>query len=166
MSDQGQPFRVLAVRFERLLNGSVQSVWEHLTDCEKLTGWYGDDGNIEPREGGKVHFSGGHIRGVVTQWKLNRVLAYTWNVFGPGDAESPYPESYLRFELAPAGAEVRLVLLHLPILERFEKPNMMGWHTFLDMLAASARGGPVEDRSVYMKRNAALYGIDLNQLQR
>ncbi len=166
MSEQGHSFSVLAVRFERRLPGAVERVWQHLTDCSKLVGWFGEDGVIEPREGGTVRFSAGHIRGVVTQWKPNRRLAYTWNVFGPGDSESPYPESHLTFELEPHGSEVRLTLVHLPILGPFEKQNMMGWHTFLDMLGAAVRGETVAARADYMKRNAAVYGIDLSNLQR
>jgi hypothetical protein len=54
----------------------------------------------------------------------------------------------------------------LPILERFEKQNMMGWHAFLDILGSAARGEPVEARSAYMQRNAALYEVDLANLQR
>ncbi len=166
MSDLGQVLRVPAVRFERLLPGTVEQVWVHLTDCRKLAAWYGEDGEIEPREGGMVRLSGGHIRGVVTQWKPHRKLAYTWNVFGPGEDESPYPESYLTLELEPRGHEVLLVLTHLPILERFEKQNAMGWRTFLDMLGAAISGQAPEPRSAYMHRNAALYGVDLSNLAR
>lgn len=43
---------------------------------------------------------------------------------------------------------------------------MMGWHTFLDMLGAATRGEAIEARSAYMQRNAALYGVDLGNLQR
>lgn len=168
MSDPslGQPERVAAVRFERLLPGPVERVWAHLTEPGKLAAWYGDDGVIEPREGGAVILSGGHIRGVVTQWKPNRKLAYTWNVFGPGEAESPYPESYLTIELEPRGDQVLLVLTHLPVLDRFEAQNMMGWHTFLDILGAALAGEEPQPRRAYMERNAGRYGIDLNNLTR
>jgi uncharacterized protein YndB with AHSA1/START domain len=165
-SARGESFRVLAVRFERLLPGSSERVWEYLTDCRKLTAWFGDDGTIEPRVGGAIRFMQGHIRGVVTQWKPHRRLAYTWNVFSPGEADSPYPESYLTFDLEPQDSQIRLTLTHLPILERFEQQNMMGWHTFLDILDATARGEPVEARKGYMQRNAALYGVDLGNLHR
>ena len=37
----------------------------------------------------------------------------------------------------------------------------MGWHTFLDMVDAAARGAPVEPREAYMKRNAERYGVEL-----
>lgn len=165
-SARGESFRVLAVRFERRLPGTPERVWAYLTDGRKLSAWFGEDGSIEPREGGAVRFMQGHVRGIVTQWQPHRRLAYTWNVFNPGESHSAYPESYLTFDLEHEGAQTRLTLTHLPILERFEKQNMMGWHTFLDILGAAARGEPVEARSVYMQRNAALYDVDLAKLQR
>jgi uncharacterized protein YndB with AHSA1/START domain len=166
MSDLGQTFRVLAVRFERILPGPRARVWEHLTRCDKLSGWFGADGILEPRAGGTVSFMNGHIRGIVTQWQPPRRLVYTWNVFSPGETESAYPESYLTFELEERGADVLLGFVHFPILERFEKQNGMGWHTFLDILEATLRGEAVQPRGEYMKRNAARYGVDLNNLQR
>ncbi len=166
MNDLGNTFHVLAVGFERVLPGPADRVWRHLTECDKLSAWFGADGMLEPREGGKVSFMAGHVRGIVTQWRPPRRLVYTWNVFSPGQLESPYPESYLTFDLEEHGAEVRLTLTHFPILQRFEKQNSMGWHTFLDILGATVRGEPVEPRGEYMKRNAARYGVDLNNLQR
>ncbi len=166
MSDLGEAFRVLAVRFERRLPGPRERVWEHLTHCDKLSGWFGDAGLIEPREGGRVNFMAGHVRGVVTRWHPPRQLVYTWNVFDPEETESAYPESYLTFELAEQAGEVVLSLVHFPILERFERQNSMGWHTFLDMLTVALRGDPLEPRGEYMRRNAARYGVDLSKLQR
>ncbi len=166
MSDLGQTIRVLAVRFERTLPGPVERVWLHLTDCNKLGGWYGEASTIEPHEGGAVRLGGGHIRGVVTQWRPNRKLAYTWNVFAPGEDESAYPESYLTLELQPKAGNTALALTHLPILDRFEKQNAMGWHTFLDMMGAALQGDAVEPRASYMKRNAEKYGVDLANLTR
>ena len=78
----------------------------------------------------------GHIRGVVTQWQPPRLLAYTWNVFHPGETESPYPESYVRFELKHQGSEVLLTLSHRPVLADFGQQTLMGWHKFLEMLGA------------------------------
>ena len=166
MSDLGKMLHVPAIRFDRRLNGSAAQVWAHLTDCGRLAGWYGDDSTIEPREGGQVRLMGGHMRGVVTQWVPERKLAHTWNVFAPEEAQSPYPESYVTLDLAAEGAGVRLTLTHLPVLERFETQNAMGWHTFLDILEATLDGRPIEPRAAYMQRNAALYGVDLANLQR
>ncbi len=164
--DLGQMFRAPGVRFERRLPGPIEKVWAHLTRPDELPGWYGAGSTIEPREGGRVLLSDGHIRGVVTQWRPPVKFAHTWNVFGPGETVSAYPESYLTLELAPAGDAVALTLTHLPVLERFEPQNAMGWATFLDMLQATVRGEPAQPRSEYMKRNAAAYGVDLGNLAR
>lgn len=166
MSDLGQLIRVPAVRFERRLPGPAERVWEHLTQPERLAGWYGEASRIEPREGGAVSLMDGHIRGVVTQWRPPLKLAHTWNVFAPGEAASPYPESYLTLDLEPDGDAVRLTLLHLPVLERFEGQNAMGWASFLDILAAALAGEAPEPRRAHMQRNAALYGVDLANLAR
>lgn len=160
--------RLPGVQFERLLPRPIERVWQHLTVTKLLPSWFGS-GSIEPRMGGAVTFMDGHIRGVVTRWDPPICLAYTWNVHAPDDAAnaiSAYPESYLNFNLEPQGGQVLLRLRHLPILERFEKQNAMGWHTFLDMLGATLRGEKVEERAVYMKKNAALYGVDLANLAR
>jgi len=165
MNEDGQMTTAKSVRFERLLPGPIERVWEYLTETNLLPGWFGE-GVIEHRSGGEVRLMGGHIRGVITQWNPPRRLAYTWNVFNPGEVTSHYPESYLMFELEPRGNDVLLTLTHLPIGEGFEKQNAMGWHTFLDMLGAAVRGSVPEPRNAYMKRNAERYGVDLANLAR
>ncbi|MDP2375193.1 SRPBCC family protein [Reyranella sp.] len=160
MSEDAQFTHAHMVRFERLLPGPVERTWQVLTEVNRLPGWYGES-HIEPRTGGTVSLMGGHIRGTVTQYLPPQRLAYSWNVFNPGDEVSPYPESYLSLELKPAGDDTALTLTHLPVLERFVKLNAMGWHTYLDMMAAALRGEPVAPRDAYMTRNAKLYGIDL-----
>jgi uncharacterized protein YndB with AHSA1/START domain len=165
MNENAQMTTAKSVRFERLLPGPIERVWEHLTETKLLPGWFGE-GLIEHHSGGKVRLMGGHIRGVITQWHPPRRLAYTWNVFNPGEDTSHYPESYLTFELEPRGKDVLLTLTHVPILDGFEKQNAMGWHTFLDMLAAALRGLAPEPRNVYMQRNAERYGVDLANLAR
>jgi uncharacterized protein YndB with AHSA1/START domain len=165
MNENGQMTTAKCVRFERLLPGPIERVWEYLTTTTLLSGWFGE-GFIEHRSGGEVRLMGGHIRGVVTQWNPPQRLAYTWNVFNPGEDTSRYPESYLTFELEPRGKDVLLTLTHLPILDRFEKQNATGWHTFLDMLGAAVKGSVPEPRNVYMKRNAERYGVDLPNLAR
>jgi uncharacterized protein YndB with AHSA1/START domain len=169
MSAKGEMSSVPCVTFTRLLAGPIDRVWAHITDTRLLPAWFGEDSRIEPRQGGAVHLLGGHIRGTVTQWQPPRKLIYTWNVFDPGDGPevvSRYPESYPTFELAPSGAEVVLTFKHFPILERFIAQNAMGWHTMLDVLAATLRGEAVEERSVYARKNAELYGVDLANLAR
>jgi uncharacterized protein YndB with AHSA1/START domain len=160
--------RIPAVRFVRILPGPMEWVWQHLTDATLLPSWFGN-ATIEGRTGGKVWLMDGHVRGTVTQWHPPYRLAYTWNVFAPSEGDgavSTYPESHLSFSLEASAGGVRLTLSHMPVLDRFEKQNAMGWHTFLDILGATLRGEKVEQRSFYSKKNAALYGVDLSNLVR
>ena len=90
MSHDAQFTHAHMVRFDRVLPGPLDKVWSVLTDTKWLPGWYGE-GVIEPTVGGKVELMGGHIRGVVTQWDPPQRLAYTWNVFNPGDRPRPTP---------------------------------------------------------------------------
>jgi uncharacterized protein YndB with AHSA1/START domain len=167
-AELGKSAKVLSVEFERIVAGPIERVWRHLTETTLLPGWFGN-GMIEPKLGGRVHLMDGHIRGVVTLWQPPQRLSYTWNVFAPvdgPDAVSAYPQSYLSFALETRDDNVLLRLTHLPILDRFEKQNMMGWHTFLDMLTTTLGGEKAEERPFYMKKNAALYGVDMNNLVR
>ena len=166
MSDLGEMFRAPGVRFWRRLPGPIERVWAHLTEPSKLAGWYDAGSTIEPREGGTLALNGGHIRGVVTQWRPPVKFAHTWNVFSPGESVSAYPESYLTLELLQEGGDVALTMTHLPVLERFEPQNAMGWATFLDILEDTLNGREVQSRRAYMERNAGVYGVDLGNLAR
>ena len=162
MSENGRLIDEKMVRFERLLPGPIERVWEFLTSGERIGEWFGQPGLeyiFEPREGGTIRLADGHVRGVVTQWKPPRRLTYTWNVFSLEDLESRFPESYVAFELEPQGEEVRLILTHRPMLEGFEGQTMMGWHTILDVIGAMLRGEEQEDREMLYKRNGAIYGV-------
>ncbi|HSI01001.1 MAG TPA: SRPBCC domain-containing protein [Reyranella sp.] len=160
MSHDAQFTHAHMVRFERLVDASPAAIWAVLTDPARLPGWYGADGILEGQVGGAVSFMTGHIRGTITQWQPAKKLAHSWNVFAPGETESRFPESYLTLELDGG----KLTLTHLPVLEAFVKLNAMGWHTFLDMVDAAARGVTVEPRETCMKRNAGRYGVDLSKL--
>lgn len=168
--DESATFMKLAgVQLERLLPGPLARVWDHLTKPELLPAWFGENSSIEPRAGGAVRLMNGHVRGTVTQWSPPHRLSYTWNVFGPGDgpdAVSAYPESYLTLTLEPYHEQVLLRLTHMPVLERFEKQNAMGWHTFIDILSDTLTQQPTRERKDYMVRNAARYGVDMNNLER
>jgi uncharacterized protein YndB with AHSA1/START domain len=148
-----------AVRFVRDYDAAPTKIWRFLTDNRLLPEWYGE-GAIEPREGGQVRLMGGHIRGVVTGWRPEEFLAYTWNVFSPGETQSRWPISYLEFSLDGS----RLTLIHRPIPQAMQDQTMMGWHTMLDLIAAGLRG-EFPRRADLFPKNAALYGVDLNSLK-
>jgi uncharacterized protein YndB with AHSA1/START domain len=149
-----------AVRFVRELDAPAEKIWAFLTEAARLPEWYGE-GSIEPREGGTVSLMGGHIRGVVTGWRPNEFLAYTWNVFSPGETVSRFPISYLEFRIEGS----RLTLIHRPIPAAMQGQTMMGWQTMLDLVAAGLKGD-FPKRADLFPANAALYGVDLDKLKR
>jgi uncharacterized protein YndB with AHSA1/START domain len=153
-----------AVRFVRPLPHPKEKVWTFLTDTTRLTEWYGE-GRIEPREGGAVSLLGGHIRGVVTGWRPGSFLAYTWNVFSPGETESRWPLSYVELALEAHDGGTLLTLTHRPIPEAMQNQTAMGWHTYLDLIAAGLNG-EFPNRADLFPKNAALYGADIQKLAR
>lgn len=157
---KGEIIAESAVRFVRTLDASPERIWAFLTESQLLPEWYGDS-RIEPHEGGSVSLMGSHIRGVVTGWRPREFLAYTWNVFSPGESQSRYPVSYLEFTLDGS----KLTLIHRPVPGAMQNQTMMGWHTMLDLLAAGLRG-EFPRRADLFPKNAALYGVDINKLQR
>jgi len=161
--NKGEIIAESAVRFVRILPGPVERAWAFLTEPARLTEWYGE-GAIEPREGGAVSFMGGHVRGVVTGWRPNEFLAYTWNVFSPGETVSRWPVSYLEFTLAADGDATRLTLIHRPIPPAMQPQTAMGWHTVLDLVEAGL-DGRFPNRADIFPANAALYGVDLANLK-
>jgi uncharacterized protein YndB with AHSA1/START domain len=164
-----------ALVFERTLPAPIGKVWEFLTDTARLPEWHGE-GRIEPREGGTVSLMGGHIRGVVTVWRPQSALGYTWNVFQPGETASSsealgqtkvsaWPVSYLEFALKEAGGDTALTLTHRPIPEAMQDVSRMGWHTMLELLEAGLRGEFLKSADLFPK-NAALYGVDISKIKR
>jgi len=148
-----------AVRFVRDFDAPPEKIWSFLTQNDRLPEWYGV-GAIEPREGGRVSLMGGHIRGVVTGWRPPEFLAYTWNVFSPGEEASRFPISYLEFSLDGS----RLTLTHRPIPAAMQNQTMMGWHTMLDLIEAGLHGA-FPKRADLFPKNAALYGVDMAKLK-
>jgi uncharacterized protein YndB with AHSA1/START domain len=149
-----------AARFIRDLEAETAKIWAFLTESSLLPEWYGE-GAIEAREGGRVSLMGGHIRGVVTGWQPEKFLAYTWNVFQPGEDASRWPISYLEFSLEGS----RLTLTHRPVPQAMQNQTMMGWHTMLDLMEAGLRGDYPKRAELFLK-NAALYGVDMASLKK
>jgi uncharacterized protein YndB with AHSA1/START domain len=149
MSRYGERIDDTTVRFERLLPGPIERVWDYLTDGDKRATWL-CGGKTELRVGGKVemHFHNASLSrqpdihppekysdlperpsfsGRVTRCEPPRLLAHTW------DFENDHSE--VCYELEEAGDKVRLVLTHRKLATRDEIISASGgWHTHLDIL--------------------------------
>ncbi|NCF24586.1 MAG: ATPase [Gammaproteobacteria bacterium] len=149
MSHYGERIDNSTVRFERLLPGPIDRVWEYLTDGDKRATWLAG-GNTELRIGGKVelHFHNASLSaqpdidppdkykdlpetmsfgGTVTRCEPKTLLAHTW------EFEDEYSE--VCYELEEVGKQVRLVLTHRRLSSHDEIISASGgWHTHLDIL--------------------------------
>lgn len=144
------------IRFERLLPGPIERVWDYLTKSELKAKWL-SAGDVEPRAGGKVELrfrhkdlsdtddpvpekykhmqDGTYFTGRVTKWDPPRLLSYTWG-------EESGEDSEVIFELTPKGDKVHLVLTHRRL---GDDPVILisvasGWHTHLDILSDKLNG--------------------------
>ena len=110
------------IRFERLLPGPIERLWEYLTVSEKRAAWLAA-GEFDLRVGGRIELivdndrlsdekppAGAPARGTkrvegrITRLEPLRALAYTWAWDGN--------ETDVLYELTPKGKDVLLVIHH------------------------------------------------------
>lgn len=145
------------IRFERLLDAPVETVWRYLAEAELRRLWFA--GGTDMRAGAEVelvfdhdnlsadpvpypeHYArwkGAVGREKVVEFDPPRLLAISWDGGKEGVA---------RFELFDAGAgRTRLVLTHSGITGPAPMANFGGgWHSHLAVLQARLSGGAVRD---------------------
>lgn len=165
MSPDGEFLDARTVRFERLLPGPIELVWDFLTQPKHLATWLAE-ADFDTRPGGAVELrftlsvapedAGVTCKGVVRRCEPPRHLSFTWREGGSGAPELG-PESEVSFDLAPQGGEVLLVLTHRR-LPSDELPGFGGgWHAHLDYLAARMSGAAVEPYVPLFQRLRPLY---------
>jgi uncharacterized protein YndB with AHSA1/START domain len=123
-----------AVRFERTYPHPVERVWRAVTEPAELVRWFPSAVELEPREGGAVHFSGDpyleNTTGVVLTWEPPHRLAFSW---GPDE---------LHFALEAVGAGCRLTLINVLDDRTTAARNAGGWHVCLAELVKLLDGVP------------------------
>jgi len=164
MNDMGKILNSHTVRFERLLPGPIEHVWEHLTDRAAMAKWLCPDATMELKVNGRVDLKMGNVdptngtkhnfRGIVTECEAPHLIAYSWF------ETSSDLSSEVRFELEPKGDKVLLVLTHTRLSPDYMPKVGAGWHAHLDELAAILRGEkPLEFSPVFnelLKKYSAL----------
>ena len=144
------------IRFERLLPGPIERVWEYLTDADKRGQWLAA-GEMDLRVGGKVelHFNHDHITphdeappekyanhagestltGQIVTLDPPRLLSYTWG-------EPSTADSVVTFDLEYKWEQVRLTLKHRKLGADHDILISVagGWHTHLGILSDKLNG--------------------------
>ena len=142
MEQTGKLIDATTARFERLLPGPVERVWDYLTSDAYLKTWLAH-GDIPQRAGEKFALSkeSGETMmwGEVLRCEPPRLLSYTWLVTMPDGSTSP--DSIVTFELAPQGDQALLTLTHSRLqLPEYRARTLGGWHALLDVLTARISG--------------------------
>ena len=155
MNRHGKLIAPDTVRFQRLLPGTLEQVWQFLTDGDKRGLWLAG-GSTEPRLGGRVtlefHNSGlsslpddpppekyadlpEHMfyEGVVTAWEPMTRFSHTW-VGDDGE------NSEVTYELESLDEGVLLTLTHRRLSTEMLTGVLGGWHTHLDILINVMQG--------------------------
>ena len=150
MSDYGERIGKEAIRFERILPGPIERIWEWLTDGEKRSQWLAG-GEMELHKGGRMELVfnnetltphddeppekfkqyAGETRyvGEVVEADKPRLLRFSW----PDEDGA----SEVTFELAEQDEKVLLTLTHRKLQEGEKMFGVLaGWHTHLAIMRA------------------------------
>lgn len=149
-ADYGIVTEAGAIRFERLLPGPIERVWDYLTDPDKRATWLAS-GDMDLRPGGAMElvwhnsrlarpdetmperfaqYEGASMKSRIIRVEPPRLLVHSWDE----DAEVMY-------ELAEQGDKVLLTLTNRKLPNRAEVVGVAGgWHSHLEMLAARLEG--------------------------
>jgi len=158
-NEYGTVSEIATVRFQRVLPGPIERVWEYLTDSEKRGTWLAT-GVMEQRPGGLVELHYHHadlttpgdsppakhkhvvekgfsFAGRVLRCEPPRLLSFTWGGV-------PDPNSVVTIELKPRGKDVLLTLIHRHLGDRESVVlHSTGWHTHLTVLGDRLAGAAV-----------------------
>lgn len=123
---------------ERLLNATVEKVWQAITDKEEMKQWYFDLAAFQPEVGFKFQFTGGHEDGIqythlceVTEVIPNEKLTYSWRYEGYAGI------SFVTFELFKKESKTLLRLTHRGIDSFPDNPDFAihnfeaGWNEII-----------------------------------
>jgi len=146
MSDLATFIDARPVRFERLMTGQIDRVWEYLTRASRLAEWLGRpsaepgpdvafDLEIIITEGAGRRPTGHVAHCKVAAFEPPRRLAFTW-------ADENGSGVLLTFSLEARGDRTALVLTQEHLVEKFLAVGSAGWHTMLDALESCLRCDP------------------------
>lgn len=154
MNEYGERIDRTTVRFERLLPGPVERVWDFLVDPEKRKTWFcSGDFDLKPGGVAQFHFDhrritdekppkkyekhGGEMKfeGTIIEAEPPHRLVFDW-------PEEDGVNTRVSIELEAAGEKVKLTLTHSRLAKRETMIGVSGgWHLHLDMLETVLQGG-------------------------
>ncbi|MBU6452804.1 MAG: SRPBCC family protein [Cyanobacteria bacterium REEB67] len=133
-----------AVRFERLLPGTADRVWDYLTQPDLLASWF-TEAEVDLRTGGQIKLifdqsddadgacEHGPRGGNISVCDLARRLEFVFSDTATG-------HTVVSFELLTRDDMVLLVLNHTGLPQDQMVAFAAGWHSYLDVLTSRLKG--------------------------
>jgi uncharacterized protein YndB with AHSA1/START domain len=138
------------IRKEKIIQVGPEVVFKALIEPEKITEWFQDEANLDPRVGGKIRLvtlkeihpdwnldRDYYMEGTINEFIPNKRLSYSWKF----DDTPDFPETYVTWELEHVEPnKTRVKLAHIGFTGK-EKGNFsleshnQGWAEALDKLA-------------------------------
>ncbi|MGD1838017.1 MAG: SRPBCC family protein [Nitrososphaeraceae archaeon] len=130
---------------EIIINASIDDVFVAITDANKLTQWFPDIVNLEPKEGGKVEFQflkeksenldkDYHVIGKIIKIIPNKELSYSWRHKDNPD----FPDTVVSWKLEQLDkSKTRVILTHRGFTDKDKQEyenHSQGWSWFLTRL--------------------------------
>ena len=133
----------IAVTRELVIDASPETVWEFLTDPEKIKRWKGVLVSFDATPGAayRIEVIPSHTAaGEIVELDPPRRLVYTWGWESGGPV--PPGSTTVEYELVPEGSGTRLLFTHrdLPNQEAADS-HTTGWDHYLGRLAVVSAGG-------------------------
>ena len=145
----------LSVTREVVIDASPETVWEFLTDPEKIRRWKGLSVSFDARVGDDYRIDvlpDNVAAGEVVELDPPRRLAYTWG--WEGSDTVPPGSTTVEYELVPEGAGTRLRLTHRDLpSEDAATRHSYGWEHYLGRLAIAAAGADPGPDSMLTERS-------------
>ena len=133
----------------RFLRHPPATVWDAITDPEKIRQWFLTSAKIDGRVGGRVDLTTGpaqvHATGRVLAWDPPHLYEYEWNVVDTENALYPKERTVVRWELSPVEGGTLVVLTHRDLTRATAEVFQNGLPTFLDRLEALLDGRALPD---------------------
>ena len=165
MSHDGVFLDNSTVRFERLLPGPIERVWDFLTKPAFLETWLAS-ATGDWRKGGEIALTftlaaqedcGDSLcMGTIQEYQPPRLLSYSWRDIDTDGKEQP--ASIVRFELSDEAGQVRLILTHRKLTRSEMAGFGAGWESHLHYLAARLAGETVRPFSEIFASAMKHYG--------
>jgi uncharacterized protein YndB with AHSA1/START domain len=130
---------------EILINASPATIFEYLTNAEKIVEWHGTEAKLDPRPGGiyRVRVAGEHpSAGEYVEVVPNEKVVFTFGWEEPDHAIPP-GSTTIEISLHPEGNKTRVRLVHSGLPADAVSDHGTGWSFYLERLAVVAPGGTV-----------------------